>query len=306
MKFVDYIDQAMDPERRPRLPYLVEDEYLYGLCAMQAWIHRDANNGRCWMPSGLPVPTRGASHPTGSAWSATYWAMQLDSWRTKYEVDKQTGMILSSRLHAEVVDMNAMSLYHLSQLELRVNLKDIAELSVGGRIGTGVYWRKIELKMIEWAATPDARWALWHAAQVLKLWRERVGHGDRGPYNLITMDHREPRIGLPTLTALYEAGLTIWAYTRSTQACDSCIVGSSLQTTTSPVEPFDVFRERKDNFFLSWVKHGGRESMDGSVVCACRSRELVGYYQSGLSYGSRHWRCGYQMAAKLSRIRNDQ
>lgn len=80
MKFVDYIDQAMDPERRPILPYLVEDEYLNGLCSMQAWVHRDSNIGRCWMPSGLPVPPRDASRPTASAWSATYWAMQLDSW----------------------------------------------------------------------------------------------------------------------------------------------------------------------------------------------------------------------------------
>ena len=302
MKFVDYIDQAMDPERRPRLPYLVEDEYLYGLCAMQAWIHRDANDGRCWMPSGLPVPTRGASHPTGSAWSAAYWAMQLDSWRTKYEIDKHrsSGMMLSSRLHAEVIDMNALSLYHLSQLELRADLKDITELSAGESSGASVYRRKTESRMIEWAATPDARWALWHAAQVLKLWRERVGHGN------MELGHGQPRIGLPALTALYEAGLTIWAYTRSIQTCDSCVIGSSLQATSTTAEPFDVFQERKDHFFLAWIKHGGKESLDGSVVCACRSGELIEYCQSGLSYGSKHWRCGDQMAAKLSRLRDGQ
>ena len=302
MKFVDYIDQAMDPERRPGLPYLVEDEYLYGLCAMQAWIHRDANNGRCWMPSGLPVPTRGASHPTGSAWSATYWATQLDSWRAKYEIDKPSGMILSSRLHAEVIDMNAMSLYHLSQLELRVDLKDITELSAGESSGSNVSRRKIESRMVEWAVTSDARWALWHAAQVLKLWRERVGHGNG--HSGITMDHGQPRIGLPALTALYEAGLTIWAYTRSIQACGSCVMGSSLPATRSTAQPFDVFQGRKDHSFHSWVKHGGGELFDGSIVCACRAGQLIEYFQSSLAYGSRHWQCGFQMAAKLSRLRD--
>lgn len=300
MKFINYVDQAMDPDGRSRLPYLVEDEYLYGLCAMQAWLHHDFNHNRCWKPCGLPVPTRGASYDIDSAWSAAYWATQLDNWRTKYEKDKATGSVLSSRLHAEVVDMNAKPLYHLSQLELRANLKAITELSIDNEHYTGFRRRHLEKETMEWVGTIDARWALWHAAQVLKLWRERV---DINNHQNITTEQVGPHVGLIALIAMYEAGLVVWAYTRSVQVCDACTMGSSLQTASVDLEPFDLLGETTAGPLLRWIEHGGRELINGSIVCACRLRDMIGYYESSLARGSRHWRCGSQMAARLSKLK---
>ena len=71
-KFIDYVDQAMDPDGRARLGYHLEDEFLYGLCAMQAWLHQEVNRNRQWKPVGLPVPTGGSSQRMDSAWSAGY------------------------------------------------------------------------------------------------------------------------------------------------------------------------------------------------------------------------------------------
>ena len=306
MKFINYVDQAMDPDGRSRLPYLVEDEYLYGLCAMQAWLHQDFNRNRCWKPCGLPVPTRGASYPIDSSWSAAYWATQLDSWKTKYDKDKATGSILSSRLHAEVVDMNARPLYHLSQLELRANLKAITELSMDTEHYTGVHRRHLEKQTMEWVGTMDARWALWHAAQVLKLWREREGGGhkaniDNDQNN--TTERAEPRVGLVALIAIYEAGLVVWAYTRSVQVRDTCTMGSSLHTASVDSEPFDLLGENTAGPLLYWIEHGGRELINGSMVCACRLGDVIGFYESILARGSRHLRCGSQMAARLSKLK---
>ena len=305
MKFIDYVDQAMDPDGRARLGYLVEDEFLYGLCAMQAWLHQEFNRNRQWKPVGLPVPSRGALQPMDSAWSAGYWARQLDSWRAKYETHKRAGPILSSRLHAEMMEMSAMPLYHLSQLELRADLKVIAQLSADEQHHSGLYRRQVESKTMEWAATADARWALWYAAQVLKSARERLADIQR---DTTTPGTAGPQLGLVALIALYEAGLVAWAYARCVQACDACAMGSSLQAFASPQssEPLELCAaaSSEERRLVQWVQHGGRGAINGSVVCACSQGEILGHYESCLARGSGHWRCGNELAKKLSRLKN--
>ena len=228
--------------------------------------------------------------------------MQLDSWLATYETHKRAGPMLSSRLHAEMMEMNAMPLYHLSQLELRADLKVMAQLSANRQHHTGLYRRQMESKTMEWAGTADARWALWYAAQVLRSARERLAGAQRDT----TTESAGPQLGLVALIALYEAGLVAWAYARCVQACDACALGSSLQARVAPSEPLDLCAAAgsEERRLVQWVQHGGREAIGGSVVCACSQGEILGYYESSLARGSGHWRCGHELAKKLSRLRD--
>ncbi|KAL2208046.1 hypothetical protein CC79DRAFT_1333853 [Sarocladium strictum] len=68
--FAEYIDHAMDATRRPALPHLVEDEFLYGLCALQNLSRKDSTRKSfSFTPTLQP----------NSAAAIAYWTLALDT-----------------------------------------------------------------------------------------------------------------------------------------------------------------------------------------------------------------------------------
>ncbi|KAH6975702.1 fungal-specific transcription factor domain-containing protein [Ilyonectria destructans] len=293
--FLDLVEQAMDPERRASLPPLLEDEYLYGLCAMQAWLWQDAQRQRTQTELGQPLS---GSHLT--ARGAEFWENQLTIWRQGYR-DKSIGPTLSSRSHRQMVETSAIPLYHLSQVVLRANLEAIKELSMDPRRRpySGTFRRQLESNTLKWVKTTDARLAIWHAAQVLKLLQEKIDQGD-GEGDLACAI---PNVGLIASIALYESGLVVWAYARSVQVCDACAIGSTLQARSVDLEPFELYSSDQHDSFRLWLEHGGRELIGGYTICVCRLSTLVGMYESVLLQCGSQWRCVSQMADSLSRLK---
>ncbi|KAF5010152.1 hypothetical protein FDECE_3645 [Fusarium decemcellulare] len=167
MQFMTLMDIAMDCEGRDTLPALLEDDYLYGLCAMQAWFLRDINKHRSrWQ---LPEAC-GIRSPPASSRAIEYWASLLGVWRDCYR-DRAIGSLLSSQQHREVTKNNAMPLYHLSHMALRADLKAIRDLAIDRchQQYSGTCRRRRESRILDWVKAPDARLAMWHAAQILKL-----------------------------------------------------------------------------------------------------------------------------------------
>ncbi|CAH0050571.1 unnamed protein product [Clonostachys solani] len=298
--FVNLVDQAMDQEGRAKLPPLLEDEYLYGLCAMQAWLWEDVHRHRSRTETRHAIPAAGNFYPAYFSRSIDYWATQLATWRECYR-DRALGCTLSSKSHRETCDISAVPLFHLSQIVLRANLQAIKQLSSehGHRSYSGTFMRQLEASTLGWVKTSDARLAMWHAAKVLKLVQEKTGGEADGSDDA----HAAPRLELIASIALYEAGLVVWAYTRSVQVCDACVIGSSLQVASSDPDPFELFGTEQDQPFLEWLEHGGRESLEGTIVCACRLRSVVGAYEAALLRCGSQWRCVLQMANSLSRLK---
>ncbi|KAM5349647.1 hypothetical protein ACJ41O_006152 [Fusarium nematophilum] len=257
MQFMTLMDIAMDCEGRDTLPALLEDDYLYGLCAMQAWFLRDINKHRSRWQSLQLLEASGIRPPAASSRAIEYWSMLLMTWRDCYR-DRAIGSLLSSQKHREMTENNAMPLYHLSHMALRANLKAIKDLAVDRRHQqySGTCRRRRESRILEWVKTPDARLAMWHAAQILKLFSNEAIQGSPASC----------RMDFIASVALYEAGLAVWAYTRSVQVCDSCSIGSTLQANGTDREPFELFRPQRGEEFQQWVNHEGREQIRGTIL----------------------------------------
>ncbi|KAH6870982.1 fungal-specific transcription factor domain-containing protein, partial [Thelonectria olida] len=248
--FVNLVDQAMDQEGRARLPPLLEDEYLYGLCAMQAWLWEDVQRHRSRKETRNTLLAPGSFYPAYFSRSIDYWTTQLTTWRECYR-DRALGSTLSSKSHRETCDISAVPLYHLSQIVLRANLQAIKQLSSeqGHQSNSGTFMRQLEASTLEWVKTSDARLAIWHAAKVLKLVQEKTIYEVEGS----DVACATPPLELIASIALYEAGLVVWAYTRSVQVCDACVIGSSLQAASSEPDPFELFGTDQDQSFLEWL-----------------------------------------------------
>ncbi|OJI96137.1 hypothetical protein ASPVEDRAFT_219967 [Aspergillus versicolor CBS 583.65] len=301
MYFTHLVDQAMDQNCRATLPPLLEDEYLYGLCAMQAWLWQDAQRHRSRTESAGVRSNLQSKTPASFSRSSEFWTKQLTLWKEGYR-DRVLGPELSSKGHRETLEISAIPLYHLSQIVLAANVETLKELATDSRLRpySGTFRRQLESSTLRWVQTPDARLAVWHAAKILKLLRDKFCQQDtqgNNPSSTI------PHIGLIASIALYEAGLVVWAYARSVQVCDACSMGSSLQAASDSLESFELFGMEQDEPFRHWLEHGGRELMDGRSVCACNLSSLVGLYEAVLLRCGSQWRCVSQMAQSLSQLK---
>ncbi|KAJ3543880.1 hypothetical protein NM208_g3342 [Fusarium decemcellulare] len=295
MQFMTLMDIAMDCEGRDTLPALLEDDYLYGLCAMQAWFLRDINKHRSrWQ---LPEAC-GIRSPPASSRAIEYWASLLGVWRDCYR-DRAIGSPLSSQQHREMTKNNAMPLYHLSHMALRADLKAIKDLAVDRchQQYSGTCRRRRESRILEWVKTPDARLAMWHAAQISKLLRKTFDNeASPGPGSC--------RMDFIASVALCEAGFVVWAYAGSVQVCDSCCTGSTLQASNADREPFELFRPQRGEEFQQWVNHGGREQIDGTVICACKLKDLIRGYETMLPACTYQSRSVSEMAKFLALLKH--
>ncbi|KAM5344511.1 hypothetical protein ACJ41O_013047 [Fusarium nematophilum] len=218
-------------------------------------------------------------------------------------LNKALGSTLSSKSHRELCDISAVPLYHLSQIALRANLKAIKELSSEQRHHSHsvTFRRQLEASTLEWVKTSDARLAMWHAAKILNLVQEKASHETEASNADVACV--APCLELIASIALYEAGLVAWAYSRSVQVCDACVIGSSLQAVSVGPDPFELFGTEQDGLFEEWLENGGRESIGGSIVCACRLGGVVGLYEAALLRCGSRWNCVSKMANSLSRLK---
>ncbi|KAM5359144.1 hypothetical protein ACJZ2D_014683 [Fusarium nematophilum] len=282
--FMNLVDQAMDQEGRSKLPRLLEDEYLSR------------------MERGQTLLASGTTSCAGLSRSIDFWTMQLTIWMECYR-NKALGSTLSSKSHRELCDISAVPLYHLSQIALRANLKAIKELSSEQRHHSHsvTFRRQLEASTLEWVKTSDARLAMWHAAKILNLVQEKASHETEASNADVACV--APCLELIASIALYEAGLVAWAYSRSVQVCDACVIGSSLQAVSVGPDPFELFGTEQDGLFEEWLENGGRESIGGSIVCACRLGGVVGLYEAALLRCGSRWNCVSKMANSLSRLK---
>ncbi|KAK7428856.1 hypothetical protein QQZ08_004626 [Neonectria magnoliae] len=213
MRFMNLVDIALDREGRAGLPSLLEDEYFHGLCAMQIWLWRDINRSRSLKELPRTFQASGICSRPAISRAIDFWAMQLTIWRDCLR-SRALGSLLSSQKHREMTESSAILLYHLSQMSLRADLKVIKDVSLGQRHPqySGNFKRQLESTISEWAKSPDARQAMWHSAQVLKLLQRTARQSETGEAT-----HSSSHIGFIVSIALYEAGLVAWAYARSVQ-----------------------------------------------------------------------------------------
>ncbi|RSL89294.1 hypothetical protein CEP51_001317 [Fusarium floridanum] len=279
MLFMTLMDTAMDCEGRDTLPPLLEDDYVYGICAMQTWVWRDIKRHRpCPQTLQSSEGSSILSTPASSRF-IEYWSAMFTTWSECLR-DRSIGSPLSSEKHRELLENCTPALYHFSQMSLRANLEAIQDLAMDRyhKQYSGPYRRQLESRILEWVRTSDARLALWHAAQVLKLLQETSDSMETRGSSLTSW-----RIDFIAPLALYKAGLIVWAYARSVQVCDSCSMGSIMHPTTSRhTEPLDLFKPQRGDDFREWLHYGGRGQIQGTIVCVCRLDELLSAYEAWL------------------------
>ncbi|KAJ3460103.1 hypothetical protein MRS44_010970 [Fusarium solani] len=246
MLFMTLMDTAMDCEGRDTLPPLLEDDFVYGICAMQTWLWRDIKRHRPRLQALQSSEGPGIISAPASSRPIEYWSAMLTTWSECLR-DRSIGSPLSSEKHRELLENCTPALYHFSQMSLRANLEAIQDLAMDRyhKQYSGPYRRQLESRILEWVRTSDARLAIWHSAQVLKLLQETSDSMETRGSSLTSW-----RIDFIAPLALYKAGLIVWAYARSVQVCDSCSMGSIMQPAVSTrTEPLDLFRPQRGDEF---------------------------------------------------------
>ncbi|KAH7230330.1 hypothetical protein B0J15DRAFT_410766 [Fusarium solani] len=288
-----------DESRRARMPNLLEEDYLFGLCAIQPWIWEQVQRGRLshQQPRGSlqrsdPSYLDCDAAPDKGLCDRSYWRHQLDLWRVSYDQDKELGFKSSSIFHIITLRFNCRLFYHLSYLALYTDLQLIDDISINRSLPfSGAIRRKREAAAEAWATTSDARLAMWHAGQILKVWHEEL--------TASTAKDFTPGTDIISYVALFKAGIVTWAYTRATRSCDLCRIETELGQPPA-ISVLDLTGNSEAADLETWIDGGGREAIGGTLVCACNLADLVGRFEEclgGCPRGSSVRRMGETLAS---------
>ena len=150
MLFMTLMDTAMDCEGRDTLPPLLEDDFVYGICAMQTWLWRDIKRHRPRLQALQSSEGPSIISAPASSRPIEYWSAMLTTWSECLR-DRSIGSPLSSEKHRELLENCTPALYHFSQMSLRANLEAIQDLAMDRyhKQYSGPYRRQLESRILE-------------------------------------------------------------------------------------------------------------------------------------------------------------
>lgn len=278
------------------MPVLLEEDYELALCAMQARLWEDTlQQHEQTLPSpsnrspGLLGRDDGMSRAAAQAAASRSeaWHVQLEYWRTHRNRSEQVNAHYSSPAHRQRTRFNGTMMYLLSYLRIHADTFLIRRLitSLDHHRGRPAFApvseasRSLESRVSAWAGSRNARVALRCAAQIFQVYVQEVGGAG-------WMFQRVDPMGVG---CMFRAALVVWAYARSTLACDTCM-GVSLVYTDDlqskffgPQAACELSAAGVDldlHAISGWVSRGGKASINGVPVCACSLPLLMGSFVS--------------------------
>ncbi|KAK6383068.1 hypothetical protein LTS17_003738 [Exophiala oligosperma] len=205
------------------------------------------------------------------------WPVLMGIWRVTMEQFRQSGFHRSTPECEKEAYVTGMTLHHAGLIRVHSDLPLIRQLVQGlcdgGSPAQPQYIRQLEVQVQQWARSHGVKEALWHAAQIVVLLdKETQG-----------ADSERSSVSFAAAECLFRAALAIWACSRANMICDLCGPAAAVPQdlhgrpySTRDREEFEL-TTLSDNSkrYESWLRRGGRSSIEGVLVCSCNMPRLV-------------------------------
>lgn len=262
------------------VPVLLEEDYELALCALQGSLWEASLQQH--EQSILPHSSDGSIHRTSEQIAierSEAWKAQLESWHTHRNRSQQVNADYSSLAHRRSARFSGTMMYLFSFLRIHADIVLIRRLVASLDLQRGrsaspaasVTSRYLESRLSAWTETSNARVALRCAAQVLQIYvQEEI---DRAAAPVF-----RPVVDLMGVGCMFRAALVVWAYTRSTLSCDTCMDVSAESSYSLRGGPFgpqvacEIGGTGVDldlHAISGWISSGGKALINGIPVCAC-------------------------------------
>ena len=170
----------------------------------------------------------------------------------------------------------SMMLYRAYSLMLNADLGELKYLatSLSKETRTSVRGRQLEAGVSTWARSSKARTALWHSAQIYRIFQQEGLYSTLSHHLVHPVSHG----------ALWKGALVMWAYCRTSYVCEMCAVPLTMPHLPELNNVFELAGNPCDPRSLKdWVDHSGTASIGGVLACACKTTLLVGKFEAFLA-----------------------
>ena len=260
---------TLDFNSQHHLPHhLTEVDYNLVLCSLQVGIWEAAHEYHSCELDELVADSKFTDR-------VGVWRTHLNSWRAS----RESGSLIShsyfsaSTSSADHVSISiSIILWHISVLTLHAPLKLLKGQGCcfKCRTDTTISARKTKARLRTWVASPDARIAVWNAAQISRI----VGHesnSSESPTRLL--------LNPLAIPAVLKSAVVICTYAYHTSACPVC-------TGCPPIDLVDLFGAKDDDLKLRQWKEQGKGLADwspgGFPVCRCKVMALATWFRGQL------------------------
>ncbi|KIW13175.1 hypothetical protein PV08_08362 [Exophiala spinifera] len=265
---------------RLKLPgFFTPQDFELGMCGMQSrlWEETQCQNISAKLALAHTKYEIDEADEQASGYNQS-WPVLMGIWRVTMEQFRQAGFHRSSPECEKEAYISGMTLHHAGLIRVYSDLPLIRQLVQGLCDGSSPaqaqYIRQLEVQVQQWARSHGVKEALWHAAQIVLLLDKEIQGTDSSEPSTISFVATE---------CLFRAALAIWAYSRSNMICDLCGPAAAVPQdlhgrpySTRDREQFEL-TTLSDNSkrYESWLRRGGRSSIEGVLVCSCNMPRLV-------------------------------
>ena len=260
---------APDFKRRRHFPYhLTEADYHICLCSLQVGTWEAACEAHSCESDDL-VTNSTSRDPI------QLWRTRLDLWRvdTKSETLIGQNHFSASTSGADhIFSPLSLVLWHISALTLHAPLKLLQGqgYSFKYRPGTAISAQKSRVRLRAWIASPNARTAVWNAAQISRV----VARESTSPTPATRL-----LLNPLAMPGVLKSAIATCAYAYNTRACAVCTGGPAIDLV-------DLFSaEDEDVKLVKWTKWGEGLAIwgpGGIPVCECKVMALATWFRGAL------------------------
>ncbi|KAM5353734.1 hypothetical protein ACJ41O_000384 [Fusarium nematophilum] len=214
------------------------------------------------------------------------WQVQLEIWRPTMEHLSKRNSGFSTKSTETWICFTAIMQYHMSFLRMYAGLKLIQRLIDG--LGTSGYSpaliRRFETQIQRWTKSTNAKQALWHAVQALRLFRENLP-GIQALHSLVCPS---------TVACLFRAAQVVWAICRWTLSCDLCESSSAQHDNTWNTHRgfrgvYYLMELQNDGEMDFWNDNRSKASIGSIVFCSCNMPAILDMYIESLRTSTLGW-----------------
>ncbi|MCJ1390051.1 hypothetical protein MMC18_002909 [Xylographa bjoerkii] len=268
--FFFLVRDALNFSRRSHHPsHLTEADYHLVLCSLQVGTWEAAREAHICESDELDNDTIPRD-------SVQRWRSHLDLWRVTTEDNcqlRQNYFSASTSSIDHVSSPLSLILWHISALTLYAPLKLLQGQGCCFECGpsTAITTRKNKARLRAWCASPNARIAVWNAAQIFRI----VTHEAASPEPITRL-----LLNPLAIPGVLKSAIVICSYAYHTRSCPVC-------TGIPPIDLVDLFDAQDDDARLvQWKEHGeglADWSPGGFPVCECRLMALATWFRRALA-----------------------
>lgn len=280
----------------PRVSFSLPEDIGLAICVIQLQLWKEARSMQDSTSSF--IASRGELHQgiVGGSKCEKRWEVYLNAWKSAVRQVYDSKGQLSTQNLGTFFQFTAIIQCHMSFLRLYADIALIQRLVDGlkdTKYSPSVV-HSFELQIQLWAKSTQAQQALWHAAQILRHFKENYPDV-----------RNSPALFCPSgPICLSQAAQVVWSICRSTLTCDLCEAFSTqhhnTRQTHRPRVNCDLLELKDSTEMAFWNNNIVKLSIANIPFCACKISAILNLYIKALHIWGETWSTAAPLADTIS------